>query len=70
MFSGNTGAVVVSGGGLATSTPTYELARDARKVVRDLPAALYDRNAKPRLCGLCAGSSASLARRACWYATC
>ena len=45
MFSGNTGAVVVSGGGLATTAPTYELARDARNVIRGLPAALYDRTA-------------------------
>ena len=42
MFSGNTGAVVVSGGGLATTAPTYELARDARNVIRGLPAALYE----------------------------
>ena len=63
MFSGNTGAVVVSGGGLATSTPTYELARDARKVVRDLPAGPPFMTGTPSRAR--AGSSASLARRAC-----
>ena len=42
-FSGETGAVVTSGGGLATTAPTWELARDVTKIIReDLPAVLFD----------------------------
>ena len=59
MFSGDTGAVVISGGGLATTAPTYELARDARKVIRGLPAVLFERSAKPRPCGLLCKLSAA-----------
>ena len=59
MFSGYTGAVVISGGGLATTAPTYELARDARKVIRGLPAVLFERSAKPRPCGLLCKLSAA-----------
>ena len=33
MFSGNTGAVVAAGEGLATSAPSYGLARDVMAVV-------------------------------------
>lgn len=52
MFSGKTGAVVASGYGPVTTEPTYELARDATKVVRNLPSVLFDTNVKHRPCGL------------------
>ena len=52
MFSGKTGAVVPSGYGPVTTEPTYELARDATKVVRNLPSVLFDKNVKHRPCGL------------------
>ena len=44
MFSGNTGAVVSSEEGLATSAPSYGLMKDVVKVVEALPAALFDRS--------------------------
>lgn len=59
MFSGETGAVVPSGDGSVTSAPTYELARDARAVIRSLPAALFDINLKQRPCGLLCKLSAA-----------
>ena len=52
MFSGNTGAVVSSEEGLATSAPSYGLMKDVVKVVEALPAALFDRLAELRPCGL------------------
>jgi len=52
MFSGNTGEVVASGDGPATSAPSYQLAIDVDEVVEGLPAALFDRNAEHRPCGL------------------
>ena len=59
-FSGETSAVVTSGGGLATTAPTWELARDVTKIIReDLPAVLFDRSAKPRPCGLLCKLSAA-----------
>lgn len=58
-FSGITGAVVTSGSGPATTAPTYELARDVRKVILGLPAVLFDRSAKPRPCGLLCKLSAA-----------
>ena len=52
MFSGATGAVVASGGTLATSAPTYGLIKDVIELVDDLPDALFDRRAEHRPCGL------------------
>ena len=51
-FSGQTGAVVSSGRGLATTAPTYGLAKDVTLLVRKLPSALFDKNLKHRPCGL------------------
>ena len=51
-FSGQTSAVVSSGRGLATTAPTYGLAKDVTKLVRTFPAALFDKNLKHRPCGL------------------
>ena len=59
MFSGITGAVVASVSGPATTAATRELARDAREVIRGLPAVLFDRSAKPRPCGLLCKLSAA-----------
>ena len=42
MFSGVTGAVVGSGGGEATSAPTYEIISDVQALVLELPDALFD----------------------------
>ena len=42
MFSGETGGVVASGEGLATSAPTYGLMQDVISVVDALPAELFD----------------------------
>ena len=52
MFSGATGAVVASGEGEATSSPSFGLVRDVVSVVESLPAALFDRYAEHRPCGL------------------
>ena len=52
MFSGNTGAVVSSEEGLATSAPSYGLVKDVLAVVDALPAELFDRHAEHRPCGL------------------
>ena len=52
MFSGQTGAVTTSGRGLASTAPTYGLAKDVTKLVRTLPSALFDKNLKRRPCGL------------------
>ena len=52
MFSGVTGAVVASGGTLATSAPTHGLIKDVIELVDDLPDALFDRRAEHRPCGL------------------
>ena len=51
-FSGQTGAVVGSGRGLATTAATYGLAKDVTLLVRKLPSALFDKNLKQRPCGL------------------
>ena len=59
MFSGDTGAVVASGSGPATTAATFELARDVRKVILGLPAVLFERSAKPRPCGLLCKLSAA-----------
>lgn len=52
MFSGATGAVVASGEGEATSASSFGLVRDVVSVVESLPAALFDRYAEHRPCGL------------------
>ena len=52
MFSGKTGAVVVSGEGAATSAPSYGLAKGVIELTDDLPDALFDRHAEHRPCGL------------------
>ena len=55
-FSGQTGAVVGSGRGLATTAATYGLAKDVTLLVRKLPSALFDKNLKQRTCGRCCAS--------------
>jgi hypothetical protein len=52
MFSGNTGAVVSSEEGLATSAPSYGLVKDVLAAVDALPHELFDRHAEHRPCGL------------------
>ena len=55
MFSGKTGAVVTSGGVVATTAPTYGLAKDVGLVIKDLEKTvpeLFDRHAEHRPCGL------------------
>ena len=52
MFSGTTGAPVASGESQAASEPTRALCRDAFVVVERLPAALFDKTAPHRPCGL------------------
>ena len=52
MFSGTTGAPVASGESQAASEPTRALCRDAFAVVERLPAALFDKTALHRPCGL------------------
>ena len=52
MFSGTTGAPVASGESQAASAPTRALCRDAFAVVERLPAALFDKTALHRPCGL------------------
>ena len=52
MFSGTTGAPVASGESQAASEPTWALCRDAFAVVERLPAALFDKTALHRPCGL------------------
>ena len=52
MFSGKTGAPVVSGEDPAAKEPTMRLLIDAFEVVNGLPGMLFDPNAKPRPCGL------------------
>lgn len=51
-FSGDSGAVVASGGEGVTSAPTYQLVKDVIEVVADLPPALFDKNLRHRPCGL------------------
>ena len=51
-FSGETGAVVASGAGEATSALTYGLINDVIDVIHTLPDALFDRHAEHRPCGL------------------
>ena len=43
---------MASGRGLATTAPTYGLAKDVTLLVRKLPPALFDKNLKQRPCGL------------------
>ena len=52
MFSGDTGAVVASGDGLAASSATNALAKHAVDVVDTLQPQLFDRYAEHRPCGL------------------
>ena len=52
MFSGETGAVVASGEGEATSAPSLQLMCDVIEVVESLPDELFDRHAAHRPCGL------------------
>lgn len=55
MYSGITGAAVVSGDIGVTSAPTYQLIEDVMKVIKELEAstpALFDTNARQRPCGL------------------
>ena len=52
MFSGATGAVVASGEGQATSTPSHQLVKDTIEVVGGLPPELFDQWAEQRPCGL------------------
>ena len=52
MFSGETGAVVMSGEGLATSRPTLKLVKEAFEVVNTLPSELFQQYAEHRPCGL------------------
>ena len=52
MFSGDSGGVVPSGYGEATSAPSYGLINDVIEVVDALPHALFDRSAEHRPCGL------------------
>ena len=47
MFSGDTGAVVASGDGLAASSATNALAKHAVDVVDTLQPQLFDRYAEP-----------------------
>ena len=51
--------MVSSGRGAATTTPTYGVAKDATKLVRGLPPALFDKNLKHRPCGLLCKLSAA-----------
>ena len=51
-FSGATGAVVASGGGEATTAPTYGIVKNVIYVVDCLPPALFARHAAHRPCGL------------------
>ena len=46
-FSGDSGAVVASGGEGVTSAPTYQLVKDVIEVVADLPPALFDGVRRP-----------------------
>jgi len=52
MFSGETGAVVASGEGAATSAPSYGLAKNIVAAIEGLDDALFDRHAEHRPCGL------------------
>ena len=52
MFSGQTGGVVASGDGAATSSASYKLISDVIEVVDALPGQLFDRHAPHRPCGL------------------
>jgi len=51
-FSGQSGAVVASGDGAATTAPSYGLLKDGWAVIEALPPALFDRYAEHRPCGL------------------
>ena len=68
MFSGDTGAVVASEEGTATSAPSYGLVKDVIMVVDALPDALFNRYAEHYDDHV--ASCASTARRACSLATC
>ena len=52
MFSGNSGAPVASGEAAAAKEPTFLLIRDAWTAIESLPAALFDKHAQHRPCGL------------------
>ena len=52
MFSGESGWVVPSGYGEATSAPSYGLINNIIEVVDALPHTLFDRSAEHRPCGL------------------
>ena len=52
MFSGNSGAPVASGEAAAAKEPTLSLIRDAWTAIESLPAALFDKHAQHRPCGL------------------
>ena len=52
MFSGNSGAPVASGEAAAAKEPTFLLIRDAWTAIESLPAALFEKHAQHRPCGL------------------
>ena len=52
MFSGNSCARVASGEAAAAKEPTLSLIRDAWTAIESLPAALFEKHAQHRPCGL------------------